>query len=65
MKLEFLAIVYLFIIFSNYIDLLIRKNTRLITFSRYYEEVIKLKFYILMLVVTYLLAKLTQGLMIK
>lgn len=65
MKLEFLAIVYLFIIFSNYIDLLIRKNTRLITFSRYYEEVIKLKFYILMLIVTYLLAKLTQGLMIK
>ena len=65
MKLEFLAIVYLFIIFSNYIDLLIRKNTKSITFSRYYEEVIKLKFYILMLVVTYLLAKLTQGLMIK
>ena len=65
MKLEFLAIVYLFIIFSNYIELLIRKNTKSITFSRYYEEVIKLKFYILMLVVTYLLAKLTQGLMIK
>lgn len=65
MKLEFLAIVYLFIIFSNYIELLIRKNTKSITFSRYYEEVIKLKFYILMLVVTYLLAKLTQGLIIK
>lgn len=65
MKLEFLAIICLFIIFSNYMDLLIRKNTKTITFSRYYEERLELKFDILILIITYLLAKLIQWLVVK